>query len=210
MALAVLGGYSSFGAGELDGRTFLCNIFTSVKAFSMLSLRLGRDCFSCLFILSISSFTTKTKSSTYACPQNYPFHCSSFEGPTLTFLVVETAQKKSGPHANLDLHLLTSPTQQFDTGLFVSTLPPALHLTCIHIPTSLISMMQDPTSDLPAGLVSLFLNSMSSRTTFRIAALTARPLPALLLPQKSHWFTFAHLSCSRRGVRKALGPEPKK
>lgn len=51
-------------------------------------------------------------------------------------------------------------------------------------------MMHDPTFDLPAGLLSLFLNSMSSRTTFRIAALTALLLPGLLLPQKSYWFTF--------------------
>lgn len=50
--------------------------------------------------------------------------------------------------------------------------------------------MQDSTFDLPAVLLSLFLNSMSSRTTFRLAAFPALPPPEHLLPQKFHWLTF--------------------
>lgn len=80
-----------------------------------------------IYPVYLSSFTTKTKSSTYACPQNYPFQCSSFEGPTLTFLVVETAQKKSGPHANLDFHLWPHPL----SSLILDSLSPLCHQLCI-------------------------------------------------------------------------------
>lgn len=149
----------------------------------------------------LSSFTTKTKSCTYICHQTYPFQCSSFEGPTLTFRLFRLHYRDLGHMLIWIFTCWPHPlsTQQCDPGFFLSTWPPALHLTCIYILTSLISTMQDSTSDLPAGLLSLLLNSMSSRTTFRIAALLALPLPGLLLPQKSHWFIFPSVLLLRRG-----------
>lgn len=153
MALAISGSCYRVGAEELPAwSAFQCNLFTSPKALGVLSL----DGFRVYLSYQTSSLTAKTESCTCVFLQTYPFQHSSLEGPALTFQAAEIAQKTSGPRANLDLHPLTSPTQQSDPGFSLSPWPPALYLTCIYL-TSLSKMTQDPTSALPAVLLSLLL-----------------------------------------------------
>lgn len=144
--------------------------------------------FSSLFVLSVLALGLQRLNLAHMFAPR-PFTVQLLWGSNLDFPSCGDCTKQIWPHANLNLYPLTSRTQQFDLGFFLSTWPPALHLTCIYILSSLISMVQDPASDLPAVVLSLFLKPMSSKTTFRIAALPALPLPTLLLPQKSHWFT---------------------
>lgn len=131
-----------------------------------------------------SSLFAKAESCTCVFFQTYPFFCGFFEGPTLTFQVVETAQKKYGPHANLDLCPLTSSTQQFDLGFSLSlTTTFIADLLFPHLPNQYDVKIQFLTFQMCFSLSSLTLRS---GTTFRIAALLSRCLPGHLLPQKSH------------------------
>ena len=140
-----------------------------------------------------SSLFAKAESCTCVFFQTYPFFCGSFEGSTLTFQVIETAQKKYGPHANLDLFPLTSCTQQFDLGCSLSlTTTFVADLLLPHLPNQYDAKIQLLTFQLCFNLSSLIL---SSGTTFGIAALLSRCLPGHLLPQKPHWLS--HLSSGR-------------
>ena len=136
-----------------------------------------------IIILQTSSLFAKAESCTLFSSRPTPFFCSSFEGPTLTFQVVEIAQKKYGTHANSDLCPLTSPTEQFDLGFSSLTTTFAAELLSPHLPNQYDAKIQLLTFQLCFSLSSL---TLSSGTAFRIAALLSRCLLGHLLTQKSH------------------------